>query len=479
MHADVEMLSAALALERRTDRRLRRRHPAALAVQAKGAKDFLNEELEHTGELISLIKAAGGTAPDRADSYDIGHARDQAGVLAVLHSLRAAADRELSAVDPAAVAGTGARRRVDDPRLRRPAHRGPARRPGPARAGLGLRHRQRVIVECPARRRGVSCSSPPGPALLTDTEWLERMLSIELLLLFAYEHVLGSAILPAGARRELAPVLAHEHAHVAALRAAGQPAGRPAPRLRRRASRPPTGTSPAARSPAGWDSCRARPDALFLLRALERVTVGVYFVALRELRDPTADPARRPDHGLRLPARGGHRPAALPRRHPELGALRPGPGTAMTPRRRFRRLAAAADSLDADADLPGSCLTRSWPTRCRTRRTSAAGWSAPVTASPRPSGRPPTSTPARCGSRSEPTSSSRSTRRSPTQDLDWGAIYHSHTRSEPYPSQTDINYAASWPGVLWIIVGTAGEEPMVRTYEISDGQVSETELEVA
>jgi [CysO sulfur-carrier protein]-S-L-cysteine hydrolase len=63
--------------------------------------------------------------------------------------------------------------------------------------------------------------------------------------------------------------------------------------------------------------------------------------------------------------------------------------------------------------------------------------------------------------------------------LDWGAIYHSHTRSEPYPSQTDINYAISWPGVLWIIVGTAEGAPTVRTYEISDGQVSETKLEIA
>ena len=34
-----------------------------------------------------------------------------------------------------------------------------------------------------------------------------------------------------------------------------------------------------------------------------------------------------------------------------------------------------------------------------------------------------------------------------------GAIYHSHTRSEPYPSQTDINFAAGWPGVEWLIVG--------------------------
>ena len=33
------------------------------------------------------------------------------------------------------------------------------------------------------------------------------------------------------------------------------------------------------------------------------------------------------------------------------------------------------------------------------------------------------------------------------------AIYHSHTRSEPYPSQTDVNFAAGWPGVEWLIVG--------------------------
>ncbi len=36
-----------------------------------------------------------------------------------------------------------------------------------------------------------------------------------------------------------------------------------------------------------------------------------------------------------------------------------------------------------------------------------------------------------------------------------GAIYHSHTRSEPYPSQTDVNFAAHWPGVEWLIVGLA------------------------
>ena len=60
---------------------------------------------------------------------------------------------------------------------------------------------------------------------------------------------------------------------------------------------------------------------------------------------------------------------------------------------------------------------------------------------------------------------------------DLGAIYHSHTRSEPYPSQTDINLAF-YPDAIYVIVGLAGEEPDVRSYFIRDGQVTEAELGV-
>jgi proteasome lid subunit RPN8/RPN11 len=60
-----------------------------------------------------------------------------------------------------------------------------------------------------------------------------------------------------------------------------------------------------------------------------------------------------------------------------------------------------------------------------------------------------------------------------------GAIYHSHVRSPPYPSQTDINFAANWPGIEWIIVGLAtGAEPEVRSYLIEDGEVREVPPEV-
>jgi [CysO sulfur-carrier protein]-S-L-cysteine hydrolase len=64
------------------------------------------------------------------------------------------------------------------------------------------------------------------------------------------------------------------------------------------------------------------------------------------------------------------------------------------------------------------------------------------------------------------------------QGWEIGAIYHSHVRSAPYPSQTDIGFAASWPGVEWIIVGLAGgQQPEVRSYLIDGAQVSEAPLE--
>jgi len=62
-------------------------------------------------------------------------------------------------------------------------------------------------------------------------------------------------------------------------------------------------------------------------------------------------------------------------------------------------------------------------------------------------------------------------------DLDLGAIYHSHTRSDPYPSQTDINLA-TYPDSLYVIVGVAKDEPEVRAFRIVDQQVQEVELQV-
>jgi [CysO sulfur-carrier protein]-S-L-cysteine hydrolase len=57
------------------------------------------------------------------------------------------------------------------------------------------------------------------------------------------------------------------------------------------------------------------------------------------------------------------------------------------------------------------------------------------------------------------------------------AIYHSHPRSAPEPSQTDINLA-QYPGWLQLIVSLAGDEPSVRAWRIADGRVEPEELVV-
>jgi proteasome lid subunit RPN8/RPN11 len=59
-----------------------------------------------------------------------------------------------------------------------------------------------------------------------------------------------------------------------------------------------------------------------------------------------------------------------------------------------------------------------------------------------------------------------------------GAIYHSHTRSEPIPSQTDVNLARNWPDPLYVILGVAGDEADVRAWAIRDGDVASVELEI-
>ncbi len=63
-------------------------------------------------------------------------------------------------------------------------------------------------------------------------------------------------------------------------------------------------------------------------------------------------------------------------------------------------------------------------------------------------------------------------------DLDVGAIYHSHTRSAAYPSQTDINLAL-WPEALYIIVSLAADQPDVKAFRIVERKVEEIELSIA
>jgi proteasome lid subunit RPN8/RPN11 len=57
------------------------------------------------------------------------------------------------------------------------------------------------------------------------------------------------------------------------------------------------------------------------------------------------------------------------------------------------------------------------------------------------------------------------------------AIYHSHPRaSEPTPSETDIRLAY-YPSATYLIVGLAGNEPIVRAFEISEQDHSWKQVE--
>jgi [CysO sulfur-carrier protein]-S-L-cysteine hydrolase len=57
-------------------------------------------------------------------------------------------------------------------------------------------------------------------------------------------------------------------------------------------------------------------------------------------------------------------------------------------------------------------------------------------------------------------------------------IYHSHTRSPAYPSQTDVNLAG-WPDAVYLIVSLQDPEaPQVRGFWIRDSGISDAELHV-
>jgi proteasome lid subunit RPN8/RPN11 len=67
-----------------------------------------------------------------------------------------------------------------------------------------------------------------------------------------------------------------------------------------------------------------------------------------------------------------------------------------------------------------------------------------------------------------------------SNELQVGIIYHSHTRSDPVPSQTDINLASPFlTDAVYLIVGVKDPETTdLRSWHIRDGQASETALAI-
>ncbi len=59
-------------------------------------------------------------------------------------------------------------------------------------------------------------------------------------------------------------------------------------------------------------------------------------------------------------------------------------------------------------------------------------------------------------------------------------IYHSHTRTPAYPSQTDINLAAGWPDAVYFIVSLEHpEEPVVKAFRINGSKVDDVDLQIS
>jgi proteasome lid subunit RPN8/RPN11 len=59
------------------------------------------------------------------------------------------------------------------------------------------------------------------------------------------------------------------------------------------------------------------------------------------------------------------------------------------------------------------------------------------------------------------------------------AIYHSHTKSAAYPSQTDVNQAQNWPEPIYVILSLVDEQsPDVKGFHLADLKIADAELVV-
>ncbi|MGH9189368.1 MAG: Mov34/MPN/PAD-1 family protein [Acidimicrobiales bacterium] len=62
-----------------------------------------------------------------------------------------------------------------------------------------------------------------------------------------------------------------------------------------------------------------------------------------------------------------------------------------------------------------------------------------------------------------------------SQGLEIIGVYHSHTHTEAYPSATDVGQAPD-PAWHYVLVSLRDEEPLVRSFRIVDGDITEEDL---
>jgi [CysO sulfur-carrier protein]-S-L-cysteine hydrolase len=59
------------------------------------------------------------------------------------------------------------------------------------------------------------------------------------------------------------------------------------------------------------------------------------------------------------------------------------------------------------------------------------------------------------------------------------AIYHSHTKSAAYPSQTDVNQAQNWPEPIYVILSLVDDENVdVKGFHLGDLKIVDAPLEI-
>ncbi len=119
----------------------------------------------------------------------------------------------------------------------------------------------------------------------TDASVLRSTLAVELLVVFAYEHMLAGGTLSAAGEQAARRILGHEQAHVRRLTVELSRLG---------ATPPPTPTSvaeadrqlAARRSSGRLADLHGELESLRLLYDIESIAVGTYYEALPKLGDP-------------------------------------------------------------------------------------------------------------------------------------------------------------------------------------------------